>query len=601
MRKRKVIQLLTRNNRLWVIVAASAITAVAVWQGARWSGSQILAEMARTGGERLNLYSGSLDGALRRHAYLPYILARHLDIVEGLSGAGFPARVNRYLEDLRSESGADVLYVLDSAGVTRASSNWREDMSFIGRNYSFRPYFKASREGRKGQFFGIGATTGQPGYFMSHPVARDGSFVGATVVKVDLNPLQREWREGGENVFVTDVHGVVFLSSRDDWRYRTLAPLSEAQRRVIRAGRQYGDQALHALPLERDEVLGGGVDIIHLDGKGYLALNRSLERLGWTLHHLTPLEPVIAGRRSVGVIGTVSALLVIALGLYVHERRQKQASRRKAREAEAMRELNLRLQAEVVERKSAEKALRDAQEELVQSSKLAALGRMAAGIVHELNQPIAAMRTYAASARLLVDRGSGPEARETLDAAARMTERMASITAQLKTFARKGPVETEAIVLQDSLAGALQVMASPLQEMGVEVVRDIPEQPIALDASRGRLEQVWINLLRNALDAMCGTGSKHLEIRMAEREGWAEVTITDSGKGIDPDHLGELFTPFFTTKEVGEGLGLGLSITYGIVTEMGGTIRAANGDRGGAVFTIMLPVAEGGVARAGNG
>ncbi len=574
---------------LWVVLLA-LLLAGGVWQASRWAGAVELEAMTATGRERLALYASTLRGALNRYAYLPYVLSRNAPVRQMLRRDESSEAVSRYLEELNRVAGSEALYVMNAEGDTLASSNWREPTSFVGRNYAFRPYFAAAREGRQGRFFAIGVTTGRPGFFMSHPVRIDGRFAGVAVVKVDLDPLQDDWRQGGETVLVSDANGVVFLASRSDWKYTTLAPLSEEQRRLIRAGRQYGDEPLRLSPLQTTEVLGADRRVVRAAGTRYLLLSRSLPDLGWTLFHLASLAPVRERRQAVMAIGTVLVLLFFSLAMYMRERRQKQLSRRKAKEAEAIKAVNLRLQAEIEEHRRTEQALRDAQAELVQSSKLAALGQMSAGIVHELNQPIAAMRTYAASGRLLLARGEPEKVQETFAAITRVADHMASVTAQLKIFAHKAPQQHERVVIQSCLDEALTLTAPLFDEQGVTLVKEVPDAAVAVTGGSGRLRQVLVNLIRNGIDAMRDSERRELAIRVTAEGQGVMIEVRDSGTGIAEDDLDELFNPFFTTKEVGQGLGLGLSISYRIVTDLGGTIRAMNNPDGGARFIVRLPL-----------
>ncbi|MCW8893410.1 MAG: ATP-binding protein [Deltaproteobacteria bacterium] len=575
----------------WLLLAGVVVATTLVWQVTRWVYDSALGELIETGGDRLTLYTGTLRGALNQYAYLPYVLSRNADVRILLKSTFNVEMVNHYLESLNTEAGSEALYVMNVVGDTLASSNWRQPLSFVGRNYGFRPYFTDAKSGLKGKLFAIGVTTGRPGYFMSYPVIENERFLGAAVVKVDLTPLQERWREGGETVLVSDVNGVLFLSSRNDWRYRTLSPLSEAQSTLILAGRQYGAQSLDLLPLETVEVLAEGQRIVRSENVLYLMLSRSLADFNWQLHHVVPLAPVRERGQAVAAIGTVLALLLLALGLYVRERRQKQISRRQAREAEAIQTMNLRLQEEVAERSRTEAALREAQAELVQTGKLAALGHMAAGIVHELNQPISAIRTHAASGRLLLERQETGKVQDSFAAVTRMTEHMAAITGQLKTFAHKAPrLNEQEVVLQDCLDAAVAMTAPLLNELEISLDKRIPAEPLVINGELGRVKQVLINLMRNAADAMRGSVRREMVVTLTRVNQNVEMSFADSGVGIAEQDIDELFTPFFTTKDVGEGLGLGLSISYRIVTDLGGTIHAQNRPEGGAKFTVKLPL-----------
>ncbi|SEA06240.1 two-component system, NtrC family, C4-dicarboxylate transport sensor histidine kinase DctB [Desulfuromusa kysingii] len=582
---------LFRNISLfWVLIISLLLATTLVWQATRWAYTDALNTLIKVGGERMTLYSGTLHEALSRYAYLPYVLSQNIDIKILLKSSFNADLVNDYLQSLNAEAGSDTLYVMSAVGDTLAASNWQDPQTYIGHNYGFRPYFTDAKSKLKGRFFAIGATTGKPGYFMSHSVCDNGQFLGATIAKVDLTPLQDDWHKGGETVLVSDANGVLFLSSREDWKYRTLTQLSENQRTMILAGRQYGAQALELLPLETVEVLAEGQKIVRFDKALYLFLSRPQEDLGWQLHHVAPLAPVQERSQAVMIIGIVLTLLLLALSLYGRERRQKQISRRKAHQAEAIQAMNLRLQAEIAERNRTESVLHETQKELVQAGKLAALGHMAAGIVHELNQPITAIRTQAASGHLLLDRGETGKVRETFSAITRMTEHMASITAQLKTFAHKiPPKRKERVVLQDCLDGALNMTASMFSDFGISLQTEVPAAPVVLSGDQVRIKQVLVNLIRNAVDAMKNSEKKVLQIKVTALPQDVEIVIIDSGIGIDEHNMGELFTPFFTTKDVGEGLGLGLSISYRIITDLDGSIKGKSLDDGGACFTIKLP------------
>ena len=586
---------------VWLLVLGVAFAAGLIWQATRWTYENALEEQVKVGGERLTLYSGTLREALSRYAYLPYVLSQNNNVQILLKTSFNLDIVNRYLESLNSEAGSEALYVMNSVGDTLAASNWRESLSFVGQNYGFRPYFTDAKTGKKGRFFAIGVTTGRPGYFMSHPVWENQKFLGAAVVKVDLTPLQEGWREGGETVLVSDANGVFFLSSREDWKYRTLTQLSAGQRNLILAGRQYGEQPLELLPLKTVKTLGEGQRIVRFENSLYLFLSRPVAAMDWQIHHIAPLASVQERSQAVAIIGTAFVASLLAFALYVRERRQKQLSRRKAREAETIKKVNLRLQQEIVERSRAEQVLRETQAELVQAGKLAALGHMAAGIVHELNQPIAAIRTQAASGRLLLDRGEDDKVRETFTAVNRMTEHMASITAQLKTFSRKSPPVKEDVVLQGCIEDSLALTEALLSEFEISLTKLLPDKLLLVKGDQVRIKQVMVNVIHNAVDAMRDCRQRHLIIQLAVCGKDAEISITDSGIGIDEQDMEELFTPFFTTKEVGEGLGLGLSISYRIVSDLGGTIRAYNLEEGGVKFVIRLPLVEGESERGSNG
>jgi len=581
-----------RVKPLWLLLIGLLIAVACVWQAVRWSYQTELVKLRQTGEERLALYTGTLDSLLTRMENLPYVMAHNDAVARLLLHHDNLDQLNRNLESLNYWAGTDSLYVMDAEGNIVASSTWREPINLIGSNYAFRPYFTSAKEGEQGRLFAIGLESNQPGLFMSHGVSREGRFLGVVVVEAALDPLIEDWREGGERLLISDVNDVVILASNNDWAFTSLNPLDAEQRALLSSSLLYSDRPLVQTPLEFGELLETGGRLVRAENSRFLMVSQQNPQLGWTLSYLAPLTGVVQQTRSVFIIGTVLALLILAVAMYGRERRQKKQSRKKLKEVELIKQINLRLQEEIEEHRRTEQALRDAQEELVQSSKLAAVGQMAAGIVHELNQPIAAIRTHAASGRLLLEREQPEKLRETLAAVTRITEHMGSITAQLKSFARKAPQKQEKILFQSCLDTAMKMLQPLLDEADVRLEKQLCKESLYLRSSYGQLEQVLVNLMRNGVDAMKGCSEKNLQLILRRKEQQLELQVIDSGCGIAEEHLNELFNPFFTTKEVGQGMGLGLSICYRIIDDLGGSIRAENVPAGGAVFTVSLPLIE---------
>ena len=574
--------------------AVLILAVIAVWQSSLWSDRTVVADMRAVAKERLNLYQSTLHAALAKYRYLPFLIARDESVKSLLSkpvhSAGESVNASRALVDINNKSGTDVLFIMDSDGTTVAASNWQDPLSFVGRNYAFRPYFQDAMENREGGFFAIGATTGQPGYFMSHPVRNADGIGGVAVVKIDLSPLQHDWRDGGETVFVSDDNGVIFLSSQEHWNFRTLAPLSPKKRNLIHERKQYRGQGLEVLDFDYGII--AGADSAAIDGRRYMHVSRALNDQGWRLHYLSPVKPLEERRQAMVLLGVAVLVLLATLLLYWREREQKIISRRRAREAEKIGAINKQLELEIIERRTAETELRETQAELVQAGKLAALGKMSAAIAHEINQPIAAIRTFSASARLMLAKGMTGHLDKTLGEISGLTERMGVITGQLKTFARKAPVRLDPLDVRDAIAHVENMMQPQAREEGSVLVVDIPDIPVIVKADTVRLEQIFINLLRNALDAVRDQDERKVTLTLKQSDGFAKFQVKDTGAGVSLEVQERLFDPFFTTKEVGEGVGLGLSITYGIVTDLDGDIRVANAPSGGAVFVVKLPVCE---------
>ncbi len=578
-----------RHSRALIAIAAIALALIAIWQSWRISERNGLETARRIGDERLTLYTSTVEGALDQYRYLPFVLALNTGVRDLVTAGGDNAPVNRYLEIVNTQAGAAALFVMDAHGNTLASSNWAEPLSFVGQNYAFRPYFKRAAAGEPGEFFAIGVTTGLPGYFMSAPIHGPTGIAGVAVVKVDLDRLQTDWTEGGETVLVSDRNGVIFLSSRPDWKYHSLDVLSPEVKAQIRARRQYNNVPLE--PLARGKPQAGVPDAISIDGEAFIERSRPLAQPGWRIHYLSPMAPV--RRQVLGVVATttVSAFLVVVFVLYLRERRARQRSLDEAREAMALRALSEQLQGEVDERRRTEHELRTTQDELIQAGKLAALGQMSAAIAHELNQPIAAIRTFVASGKRLLELDRKDTLADNLASVSSLTERMAAITGQLKTFARKSEGRNQPVALLDPINAALALLDGQIHMDAAEVRFAPPAHSPVVMGDPVRIEQVLVNLIRNGLDAMKDADARVLDIALTVEGEEALIRIRDSGHGIPPAAMGQLFDPFFTTKDVGEGVGLGLSISYGIVADMGGTVRAHNNADGpGASFIVRLPI-----------
>ncbi|KVQ13305.1 sensor histidine kinase [Burkholderia ubonensis] len=619
----------TLKRRLLVLVALAAVLAAACALTWTVTWQRGVGELQRNAAVRVDRTTNALKSTLDRYESLPYLLGSHPYVQELLAEpkrADYAARANRYLEDLNQHARATVTYLVGADGLCVAASNWRAPDSFIGIEYRFRPYFIDAMNGRVGRFFGIGTISRDPGYYISQPVWRDGRIVGVVVVKLNL-----EWFQGAdasEPLVVADDHGVVFLSSVPAWKYHTLKPLAGPVAASIFETRQYAQQPVAPLPLRVEQVLDRDAQIVRL-GPGrraprYLATQRRIGEPDWLLVTLAPIAPVDADARNATIVTGFGFVSIALLAFYWRMRRARvremirgrallqqayaELNRRVEERTADLSEANAQLQKEVGERIRAEQDLRAAHDELIQASKLAALGQMAAGITHELNQPLAALRSFSDNTRVLLDRGEQAAARENLEAIAALTERMGKITNQLKLFVgRARPRNEQALVVRalrsvlallgERLRGVELVLTlrddavSPVREAPLDLANDHPE--LVARCEDLRLEQVLINLLGNALDAVAAggaprTAAPRIDVTIEASAATLAIQVRDNGPGIAPDLLPRLFEPFFTTKEMGRGLGLGLAISSSIASDAGGSLTARNAPGGGALFVLTL-------------
>ncbi len=546
--------------------------------------------LANQNRQTLDLYVANLLGTLHRYETLPQILGDLPALRAALAAPGdTPTLINanRLLSEITHQTGADVMYLMDANGLTLAASNADQKDSFIGRNFSFRPYFIDARAGRTGRFFGLGTTSAKRGYFFAGPV-RDGErIIGVLVVKVDLDHTEILWGKTPEQLLLTDQNGVVILTSNPEWRFRATRDLTDDEKKAIVAIQSYPTR--DPRPLRIDE-------------HAWLTQTQAIEETGWNVNILAPRALVDRQVRTVVAIGG-AALLVLMLLLGLMMQRRRHYLDRIAFEAKARRELemrviertsdleglNSRLRQEVLEREQAQQELVQAQDELVQTSKLTALGTMSASISHELNQPLAAIRSYAENAEVLLDHQRTEDARGNLKLISELTGRMASIIAHLRAFARRDRHAPESVALQPALEDALALLAKRRRAMEVELIRDLPDATIWVQAGETRLRQVLGNLIANALDALTEKGPpRRLWISVEQTAEGVNLYIRDNGPGFSQEALARAREPFFTTKTRTQGLGLGLAICDTLMRALGGELLFANHPSGGALLTLRL-------------
>ena len=556
--------------------------------------SGVLVEQNR---QTLDLYVANLLGTLRRYEVLPPILGDLPALRLALQTPTDSTRLsnaNHLLDQVREQTGADVIYLMDPHGKTLAASNWAQADSFVDRNFAFRPYFREASAGRPGRFFGLGTTSGKRGYYFAAAV-RDGERnLGALVVKVDLDHTETLWGNTPEQLLVTDANGVVILTSNSHWRFTASRPLDAAERAAIAANLPYPTQAPPP---------------IKLDVQNWIRQDSELHETGWTVSILAPRSLLDRPVRTALVAGGgMLLLLMLLLGLLMQRRRhylerialdsqaRQQLELRVQERTQDLERLNSRLKQEVLEREQAQQELVQAQDELVQASKLSALGTMSASISHELNQPLAAIRNYADNAGVLLDHGRHDDARANLKLISQLTERMASIIAHLRAFARRDRHAPESVALQPAIDDALALLAKRRQAMQVELIRDMPDATLWVQAGETRLRQVLGNLLANALDALSEVPQPRRLWLSAEltAEG-VDLHLRDNGPGFSQEALQRAREPFFTTKTSAQGLGLGLAICDTLMRALGGELLFANHPGGGAQLTLRLRAAAQGI------
>lgn len=567
-----------RRTYLFLVACAAVLSALLFWGSFTYFQAQEI-EKAQA---RLTLYRSALVTELRHFSHLPFLLSLDPVVAATLGGAD-PEALDRRLARFAQSAGIDAIYLMDGTGLTISASNARAEPSFKGQNYAFRPYFQEAKLGELGEFYGIGATTGQPGYFyaisVQNPTEGDN---GVIAIKIDLSSLQDSWQASGEQIVLANADGVVLLASDPSWRYRSLTPLTAAQHKQIVASRQFADEPLEAFDWSVDRAN----QTAQVGDERLLYLSSSDLPNSWSLHFFVPDD--VAVTRAWLTMGIFLVLLMMGFIAFqfFRERRIGAALQRSETEEALLRQANDKLAVEVEDRRAAERNLKKTQAELERAGRLAALGQLASSVTHELGQPIAAMRNQLAAAEMTS--GASPLTNKMEGLVARME----SITKQLKFFSRKGRDQLETVDMRDVMDDALELLEPNITHTNAMVTFDRPDAPTLVKANRLRLEQVMTNIVRNALDAVEHAPERSIEIEIDQDKSKVWFSVADTGHGLDGKTLDDLNEPFATTRESGQGMGLGLTISAGIVSDHDGTISTRERPEGGAVFRVELPRAQ---------
>ena len=521
---------------------------------------------------RLVLYAGNLLSELRQNAIVPQLLSRDPALISALASSDFTLSSQRLIT-FKEEISAASLTLLGRDGRVVAST----DRESIGVSYATSPVFIEALRSNDNIFNAIEDEANRFRFFYSRRVETQAGLAGVILVEVDLNKFERAWAGISDAVLVTDSEGSIILATEPLWRGKTpqealfATPATGAIQRAIQATADW-----NTVP---PDAYVSGQAVMRSDGR--------VAFRGWRISSFTTYSSVRERVNGVLAIEIMVFAILLALAFYFLNRKSTRRMADAQEESAELRQLNARLQREIAERQRVQENLAVAEQTLAQSSKLAALGEMSAAVSHELNQPLAAMKTYLAGARLLLNRNRPEEAVSSFQRIDDLIERMGAITRQLKSYARASGDDLAPVNMGDALHSALAMMEPQLRQRQVIITRSIPDDDVVVMGDRVRIEQVMINLLRNALDATEANKNAEVDIILAAGET-ASLTVRDNGVGLED--IENLFEPFYTTKEPGEGVGLGLAISSGIVNDLGGRLTARNAAAGGAVFEMQLPI-----------
>ena len=565
-----------RNVISWrvrvVLVVLVSFAVGVVWVSNDWLTKRYTDSTRIRAEKRLAQNAANLITELQRNSVVPLLLSRDAALIGALNSDDY-AQSSQRLISFRDEIGAASLMLLDDTGRTVAATN-REQ---LGSQHQMDAAFIQARRSPDTVFTTSRTEAGGFEFAYSRRIDSGGELLGVIVVEVDLHKLEPTWSGFLDAVLVTDSEGLIILSTEPKWRGQTEAEALEAMpapgaiERMIRVTSEWAALPAEAL-FQGDAVMRQEIKVPHH---------------GWRMVSFATYASVRQRVNGVLALEIMGFAVLLALTFYLIGRRAQMRSFLFQQESAELRQLNEALQREIAERQKAEQNLQVAEQTLAQSSKLAVLGEMSAAVSHELNQPLAAMKTYLAGARLLLQRKRPDEALSSFQRIDDLIERMGAITRQLKSYARKGGDAFQPMDVRASVSSALAMMEPQLKRRHVRITRNIPRDPVMIMGDAVRLEQVLINLLRNAIDATKAVDDPQVDILLTVGD-MATITVRDNGGGVDD--LDQLFEPFYTTKPPGDGVGLGLAISSGIVNDFGGRLTARNGSAGGAVFQVEIPI-----------
>jgi len=586
-----------RRGKFYLLV----LYVFAVIGGSSWVWNSSETSLLATHKEQLERFAEFISSKLDKYAHLPQLIAKDSELISALQSPDNSAQIeltNRYLQHINQTIQSTDAYLLDEFGNTIASSNWNLERSFVGRNYAWRPYFSNAIQGKPSQYFALGSSSKQRGYYFSYPVTYAAEIIGVIVIKMDLTAIEANWQNKTNTFVATDSNNVIFMSSNESWLFKSLTTLSESTRQSILNSRQYLDTPIRSFGLagdlsqEHSHLRNPALPGFEHD---YLVSSRPLDKHNLTLRVLTSKVNLLWTTLSFSLV--LSLMFVIAyLSFALAYQRQLKKRQFEQLQSEAKQKLEFlvmertsELQAEISERTKTEQALRQTQDELIQAAKLAVLGQMSASISHELNNPLAAIRSFADNGKRFLARQSYERVDDNLSRISALTDRMAKISNQLRSFTRKSDSnEVSKLDIKPLILSAKELLAAQCKAKQVDLRLDLEQQLPNVELNPIQFEQVLINLVTNAMQALEQQDQRTIEISATVSDSHIAIFVDDNGPGIAYSEQHQLFEPFYTTKK--NGLGLGLSISQQITQAMGGTLDIADSPLGGARFVITLPV-----------
>ena len=504
---------------------------------------------------------------------------------------------NLYLIELTDSLGVDIIYLMNTKGIVVASSNYYEEASFVGQDFSFRPYSRESLAGNTSVYFALGTRTGKRGFYFASPILNGETIIGSVAIKINVDFLDTLHIEENTDFFLLDNLDIVFFSSSDSYLYQSLGKLSDSDKSTLEANHRYDNKKIE--PLTNLEKVDFGL---------HKQLKFGKERIN-SLFFKVPIPPLEASvastihyreiRRDTATYLITYTLFywLFSITLLFFKSRQKYLENikhlnetledRVTHLTKDLTESNHDLSLSLEHYKTAQNELESTQKELIQAAKLAVMGEMSAGLNHELNQPLQALISYAQNSERFLQKENYQQVSDNLKEIQMIAETMGKTVGKFKIFARKVDPEPRFSDIREIVDNAISIVTPKSQQLDCAIDLSFQDGLSPVWCEPVMAVQVLVNLLSNALQAMENdTQSPKIVLRVSQNIDWTEILVTDNGPGISDELLRKIFDPFFTTKE--KGLGLGLALSRRIVTAQDGELIANQGEHGGMEFTLKL-------------
>ncbi len=568
-----------RHPRILLLAVFLLITVLVsggVW---RFGYFQALEQASQKGTVDLALAADRLEIELAHVRELSVLLSDHPTLKDRLNDRAEDEAASRLLLKALDKTALLDVHLLDETGFIISSALGSQQGSFAQQ-----PFVKRAMNGALGFGHGVHSGLAKRAFYFAAPIfSEHGPVEGVIILIMDVERFESSWRGSRPAILFTDSSGLVFISNRSELIYLNTDTSAETS----------------AFPVQAKADVNGH-QIWDIDAGSYvpakaLHLEKYMPIAALRAHALIDIAPVVSLAAWQTAFAATLMLSFAILLFFALERRRtlslanQELETRVAARTEELSYTNDQLRNEIFERKEAEQALKQAQEELVQAGKLSALGQMSAGISHELNQPLMAIQSFAENGEMLIERGRTEGAEENFRRISEMARRMGRIIKNLRAFAKQEVEPAKKTDVTSVITEAVAMSEGKIERGQITLDWVPPNDLVWVLGGEVRLQQVLVNLISNAADSITAAGSdrRHISVRVAQGNK-VTVTVRDTGPGIDEPE--KIFDPFYSTKAVGsaEGMGLGLSISYGLVQSFGGAITGQNAPDGGAVFSIEL-------------